>query len=147
MSIKKNAKKSVSAKPAKKVSSKKVGSSNGWKYSFTNLDKYDASGAEYKYRVKETAVTVTDNGTAVPYKTEVDTTNANNFINTELTEISGQKQWNGSDTWPDSKLSVTFQLKQDGSWAVWYRAVSMKPRLLKTWQNRMRLEIRFLRRR
>ena len=40
----------------KQIDSKTVDKSTDWKYSFTDLPKYDDNGAEYEYTVKEEAV-------------------------------------------------------------------------------------------
>ena len=91
----------------------------GNNYVFSNLDKYNANGIEYEYKVEESAVNVVDGSTAVPYKMETTATssaeNGYHFINTELTTVTARKTWNGSDSSWLSGMTVTFRLKQNGN--------------------------------
>ncbi|MFW7419372.1 Cna B-type domain-containing protein [Vagococcus fluvialis] len=64
--------------------------SGDWKYSFTNLPKYDESGNEIKYSVKEQPVD--------QYTTSVKGNDIyNTYVNTEKTEISVIKKWEDKD--------------------------------------------------
>ncbi|QNN72425.1 Cna B-type domain-containing protein [Vagococcus carniphilus] len=57
-----------------------------WKYSFTDLDMYDADGEEIKYTVNEISVP--------EYTTEVKGDNIfNTYVNKETTKISVEKKW------------------------------------------------------
>ncbi|KJU74802.1 hypothetical protein AH70_04435 [Pediococcus damnosus LMG 28219] len=90
-----------------KTDSKTVTAADNWKYSFSNLDEYDAQGNLNKYTVKEVPVT--------GYTTKQD---GDNFTNTvaDKTNISGTKTWmdgnNADHTRPDS---VTVNLLKNGS--------------------------------
>ena len=80
---------------------------NGWKYSFTNLDKYKENGTEIEYTVEEAAVdgyTTTVNGTTV----------TNSHI-PEKTSLEGTKVWDDADN-QDGKRpeSITINLFADG---------------------------------
>ena len=80
---------------------------NGWKYSFTNLDKYKENGTEIKYTVEEAAVegyTTTVNGTIV----------TNSHI-PEKTSLEGTKVWDDADN-RDGKRpeSITINLFANG---------------------------------
>ena len=100
-------------------------------YKFSDLDKYNASGTEYEYRVSETqfkvgnatytvtksrdTYTVTSNPENAP-KFNV-TQDGNNFTNKELTEFEFAKVWRIVDTpveWPDG-LNINIRLSREVS--------------------------------
>ncbi|PFP69479.1 hypothetical protein COJ95_25410, partial [Bacillus cereus] len=66
------------------VDTKEVTAANGWKYTFTNLESYDASGVAYTYTVKEQPVD--------GYKSEV---HGYDITNTKVaqTTVEGTKTW------------------------------------------------------
>ncbi|PEC13751.1 Cna B-type domain-containing protein, partial [Bacillus thuringiensis] len=68
----------------KVVDTKEVTAATNWKYTFENLQAYDANGAAYKYEVKEQAVD--------GYQTEV---KGNDITNTKVgqTKVEGTKVW------------------------------------------------------
>ena len=88
----------------KQIDSKTVDKSTDWKYSFTDLPKYDANGAEYEYTVEEDPV--------LGYSSKVD---GYNVTNTQLTEVNGEKIWNDNGD-ADGKRpgSITVNLLQNG---------------------------------
>ncbi|WP_270298002.1 Cna B-type domain-containing protein [Eggerthella sinensis] len=81
------------------LDAKTVTEADGWKYTFADLDKYDAAGDEYAYIVSETAVP--------GYTTVVDGTNITNTYvpvappvppaEPALTSVSGTKTWVDAD--------------------------------------------------
>lgn len=81
------------------LDAKTVTEADGWKYTFADLDKYDAAGDEYAYIVSETAVP--------GYTTVVDGTNITNTYlpvappvppaEPALTSVSGTKHWADAD--------------------------------------------------
>ena len=89
------------------VTSQTVTADNGWKWSFTDLDKYK-KGKEIKYTVSEDAVT--------DYTTEVKGYNITNTHTPEKTIISGSKTWNDNNN-QDGKRpeSITVRLFADGT--------------------------------
>ncbi|MBE5036187.1 Cna B-type domain-containing protein, partial [Gallibacter intestinalis] len=81
-----------------------VTADNGWKYSFTDLPKYDADGAEYEYTVKEEPV--------AGYSSKVE---GYDVTNTQLTEVNGEKVWNDNDDAAGKRPeSITVKLLQNG---------------------------------
>lgn len=68
------------------VDSKQISSADDWKCSWENLDKYDVSGKEIRYSIKEDAI---------PEYNSAIVNNENNFIitNTLTTSVSGAKTW------------------------------------------------------
>ena len=80
---------------------------DGWKYSFTNLDKYKENGTVIKYTVEE----VTVDG----YTTTVNGTTVTNSHIPEKTSIEGTKVWDDADN-QDGKRpeSITIHLYADG---------------------------------
>ena len=89
------------------VTSKTVTADNGWKWSFTDLDKYK-KGKEIKYTVSEDAVT--------DYTTEVKGYNITNTHTPEKISISGSKTWDDNDN-QDGKRpeKITVRLFADGT--------------------------------
>ena len=75
-----------------------------WKYSFTDLPKYDADGQEYKYEIDEEEVP--------GYTKKVDGTNLINTI-TGTTEVSGTKTWNAPEE-TELPKSITVILNRNG---------------------------------
>ena len=69
------------------IDAKEISEADGWKYSFTGLDKYDRNGNEIKYTVDESEVekyTKQINGYDI----------VNTYIPPETIDISGIKTWN-----------------------------------------------------
>ena len=91
----------------KEVTSKTVTSEDGWKWSFTDLDKYN-SGTEIVYTISE--------DTVADYTTVVDGYNITNTHTPEKTIISGSKTWNDNNN-QDGKRpdSITVRLFADGT--------------------------------
>ena len=89
------------------VTSQTITADNGWKWSFTDLDKYK-KGKEIKYTVSEDAVT--------DYTTEVKGYNITNTHTPEKISISGSKTWNDNNN-QDGKRpeSITVRLFADGT--------------------------------
>ena len=89
------------------VTSQTVTADNGWKWSFTDLDKYK-KGKEIKYTVSEDAVT--------DYTTEVKGYNITNTHTPEKISISGSKTWDDNDN-QDGKRpeKITVILFADGT--------------------------------
>ena len=89
------------------VTSQTVTADNGWKWSFTDLDKYK-KGKEIKYTVSEDAVT--------DYTTEVKGYNITNTHTPEKISISGSKTWDDNDN-QDGKRpeKITVRLFADGT--------------------------------
>ena len=88
------------------VTSQTITADNGWKWSFTDLDKYK-KGKEIKYTVSEDAVT--------DYTTEVKGYNITNTHTPEKISISGSKTWDDNDN-QDGKRpsSIIVNLLADG---------------------------------
>ncbi|MBJ8009949.1 Cna B-type domain-containing protein, partial [Bacillus cereus] len=74
----------------KVVDTKEVTAATNWKYTFENLQAYDANGVAYEYKVKEQPVD--------GYKSEV---NGNDITNTKI----GQTKVEGTKTWKDDNSS------------------------------------------
>ncbi|WP_413773238.1 Cna B-type domain-containing protein, partial [Bacillus cereus] len=74
----------------KVVDTKEVTAATNWKYTFENLQAYDANGVAYEYKVKEQPVD--------GYKSEV---NGNDITNTKV----GQTKVEGTKTWKDDNSS------------------------------------------
>ena len=91
----------------KEVTSKTVTSEDGWKWSFTDLDKYN-SGTEIVYTISE--------DTVADYTTVVDGYNITNTHTPEKISISGSKTWNDNGD-QDGKRpeSITVRLFADGT--------------------------------
>ena len=84
---------------------KTVSKTEQWKYSFTDLPKYDADGAEYKYTVKEEVV---PDG-------YVESVEGYNITNTYIgnLDVSGQKTWNdGNNADGKRPAEITIKLYQ-----------------------------------
>ena len=91
----------------KKVASKVVTAKDGWKWSFTNLPKYE-NGRRIVYTITEEAVE--------GYTAKVDGYDVTNSYDPEMIdEIAGSKTWNDSDN-QDGKRpeSITIRLYADG---------------------------------
>lgn len=73
------------------VSQQPTWSADGKTYSYTDLPKYDDEGYEYTYTVAEAPI---DNYISEASDNEQ---NGKDFINTELTEASGSKEWLAAD--------------------------------------------------
>lgn len=76
-----------------------------WKYEFTNLPKYDESGKEYAYSVKEEQVP--------GYDTVIsdDSTTISNYA---LTEVTGEKSWiDGNNQYQTRPKEIVVELYQD----------------------------------
>ena len=74
------------------IDAKEISEADGWKYSFTGLDKYDRNGNEIKYTVDESEVekyTKQVNGYDI-----VNTYTPDNPPTPETVDISGTKTWN-----------------------------------------------------
>ncbi|MFJ8455839.1 Cna B-type domain-containing protein, partial [Bacillus paramycoides] len=70
----------------KVVDTKEVTAETNWKYTFENLQAYDANGAAYKYEVKEQPV--------AEYESKVNGTDITN-IKVGKTAVAGTKTWKG----------------------------------------------------
>ena len=88
------------------VASKTVTANDNWKWSFTDLDKYN-SGTEIVYTISE--------DTVADYTTVVDGYNITNTHTPEKISISGSKTWDDADN-QDGKRpeSITVRLLADG---------------------------------
>ena len=88
------------------VTSKTVTANDNWKWSFTDLDKYN-SGTEIVYTISE--------DTVADYTTVVDGYNITNTHTPEKISISGSKTWDDADN-QDGKRpsSITVRLLADG---------------------------------
>ena len=88
------------------VASKTVTANDNWKWSFTDLDKYN-SGTEIVYTISEDEV--------ADYTTVVDGYNITNTHTPEKTTITGRKTWNDNNN-QDGKRpsSITVRLLADG---------------------------------
>ena len=89
------------------VASKTVTANDNWKWSFTDLDKYN-SGTEIVYTISE--------DTVADYTTVVDGYNITNTHTPEKISISGSKTWDDADN-QDGKRpeSITVRLLADGT--------------------------------
>ena len=101
----------------KEVASKTVTSEDGWKWSFTDLDKYN-SGTEIVYTISE--------DTVADYTTVVDGYNITNTHTLEKISISGSKTWDDASN-QDGKRpsSITVRLLADGR-VVSYKKITEK---------------------
>ncbi|WP_236735904.1 Cna B-type domain-containing protein, partial [Bacillus mycoides] len=88
----------------KVVDTKEVTAATNWKYTFENLQAYDANGVVYEYKVKEQPVD--------GYKSEV---NGNDITNTKVgqTEVEGTKTWK-DDNAKDRPNMIKVDLLQNG---------------------------------
>ena len=91
----------------KEVASKTVTANDNWKWSFTDLDKYN-SGTEIVYTISE--------DTVADYTTVVDGYNITNTHTPEKISISGSKTWDDASN-QDGKRpsSITVRLLADGT--------------------------------
>ncbi len=86
--------------------SKTVTADEGWKWSFTNLDKY-ANGSEITYTIEEEAV--------ADYSSEINGYDVTNTHTPGETSITVQKVWNDNNDQDDKRPdSITVQLYADG---------------------------------
>ncbi|WP_141769646.1 Cna B-type domain-containing protein, partial [Bacillus sp. 4048] len=76
----------------------------GWKYTFTDLEAYDAEGKAYEYTVKEQPL--------AGYESEV---NGTDITNTKVgeTKVEGTKTWNDNNV-TDRPSSIKVDLLQNG---------------------------------
>ncbi|MED0960209.1 Cna B-type domain-containing protein [Bacillus paramycoides] len=88
----------------KVVDTKEVTAATEWKYTFENLQAYDANGAAYKYEVKEQAVP--------GYESKV---NGYDITNTKVgeTKVEGTKTWNDGNA-TDRPEKIKVDLLQNG---------------------------------
>ncbi|MEK4471411.1 Cna B-type domain-containing protein [Bacillus sp. FSL R5-0709] len=88
----------------KVVDTKEVTEVTNWKYTFENLQAYDANGVAYEYKVKEQAVD--------GYQSEV---NGNDITNTKVgkTKVEGTKTWK-DDNAKDRPTMIKVDLLQNG---------------------------------
>ncbi|MGE6590432.1 Cna B-type domain-containing protein [Bacillus mycoides] len=88
----------------KVVDTKEVSKATNWKYTFENLQAYDANGVAYKYEVKEQAVD--------GYQTEV---KGYDITNTKVgeTKVEGTKTWNDNNA-TDRPKAIKVVLLQNG---------------------------------
>ncbi|WP_280147517.1 Cna B-type domain-containing protein, partial [Bacillus cereus] len=86
------------------VDTKEVTAENGWKYTFTNLESYDASGVAYTYTVKEQPVD--------GYKSEV---HGYDITNTKVaqTTVEGTKTWKDGNA-TNRPTTIKVDLLQNG---------------------------------
>ncbi|PFA08194.1 Cna B-type domain-containing protein, partial [Bacillus cereus] len=89
----------------KVVDTKEVTAATEWKYTFENLQAYDADGAAYKYEVKEQAVP--------GYESKV---NGTDITNTKVgkTKVEGTKTWNDGNA-TDRPTMIKVDLLQNGN--------------------------------
>ncbi|MED1463599.1 Cna B-type domain-containing protein [Bacillus paramycoides] len=87
------------------IGTQDVTAANGWKYTFTNLESYDANGVAYTYTVKEEPV--------AGYKSEV---NGYDITNTKVgeTTVEGTKTWKDNASL-DRPSSIKVDLLQNGN--------------------------------
>ena len=89
------------------VTSQTVTADNGWKWSFTGLDKYN-SGTEIVYTISE--------DTVADYTTVVDGYNITNTHTPEKISISGSKTWDDADNQDGKRPDrITVRLLADGT--------------------------------
>ncbi|HDX9591449.1 TPA: Cna B-type domain-containing protein, partial [Bacillus pseudomycoides] len=88
-----------------KIDTKEVTATNSWKYTFDNLEAYDAEGKAYKYEVKEEPV--------AGYKSEV---NGYDITNTKVgkTKVEGTKTWNDNNA-TDRPSTIKVDLLQNAT--------------------------------
>ncbi len=86
------------------IDTKEVTADSDWKYSFTDLDKYDKNGEVYEYTIKEQAVE--------KYQSTVDGYDVTN-LRVGKTEVSGTKTWKDENV-EDRPDSITVKLLQNG---------------------------------
>ncbi|QWG87017.1 Cna B-type domain-containing protein [Bacillus mycoides] len=88
----------------KVVDTKEVTEATNWKYTFENLQAYDANGVAYEYKVKEQTVD--------GYKSEV---KGNDITNTKVgeTKVEGTKTWNDNNA-TDRPTMIKVDLLQNG---------------------------------
>ncbi|MDC2867944.1 Cna B-type domain-containing protein, partial [Bacillus sp. BP-3] len=86
------------------IDTKDVTATSNWKYTFDNLQAYDANGVAYKYEVKEQPVD--------GYKSEV---NGYDITNTKVsqTRVDGTKTWNDNNA-TDRPATIKVDLLQNG---------------------------------
>ncbi|PEA56645.1 hypothetical protein CON64_01655 [Bacillus pseudomycoides] len=89
-----------------KIDTKEVTASNNWKYTFADLEAYDANGVAYKYEVKEQPV--------AGYESKV---NGYDITNTKVgkTAVEGTKIWN-DDNATNRPSAIKVDLYQNGKW-------------------------------
>ncbi|WP_234785670.1 Cna B-type domain-containing protein [Bacillus mycoides] len=87
------------------IGTQDVKAANGWKYTFTNLESYDASGVAYTYTVKEQPVD--------GYKSEV---KGYDITNTKVaqTTVEGTKTWKDGNT-TNRPTMIKVDLLQNGN--------------------------------
>ncbi|ENQ3079634.1 Cna B-type domain-containing protein [Bacillus cereus] len=88
-----------------KIDTKEVTATNNWKYTFDNLEVYDANGVAYKYEVKEKPVP--------GYKSEV---NGYDITNTKVgkTKVEGTKTWKDNNA-TNRPSTIKVNLLQNGT--------------------------------
>ena len=86
------------------IATKEVTAETDWKYSFTDLEKYDESGVAYDYAVKEHAVP--------GYKSEVNGFNITNTLS-DQTSVVVTKGWKDDEA-KDRPDAITVHLLQNG---------------------------------
>ncbi|URZ88041.1 Cna B-type domain-containing protein [Floricoccus penangensis] len=90
----------------KKVDSKVVKESDGWKYNFTQLPKFK-SGKEIVYTVEEVKVS--------GYEPTIDGNNITNTHETSLIKVNGKKTWDDGDNQDNTRpTSIIVNLLADG---------------------------------
>ncbi|WP_297077412.1 Cna B-type domain-containing protein [uncultured Enterococcus sp.] len=78
---------------------------NNWKYEFTNLPKYDETGKEYEYSIKEDAV---------PGYDSVVSSDSQVISNYAHTEVEGEKKWeDGNNQYGTRPKEIVVQLLQN----------------------------------
>ncbi|QWH86549.1 Cna B-type domain-containing protein [Bacillus mycoides] len=89
----------------KVVDTKEVTAATNWKYTFADVEAYDANGVAYTYTVKEQPV--------AGYKSEV---NGYNITNTKdaKTTVAGTKTWNDNNA-TDRPTTIKVDLLQNGN--------------------------------
>ncbi|WP_433773437.1 Cna B-type domain-containing protein, partial [Bacillus wiedmannii] len=92
----------------KVIDTKEVSKATDWKYTFENLQAYDANGAAYKYEVKEQPVD--------GYKSEV---KGYDITNTKVgeTKVEGTKTWNDNNATDRPKTIKVDLIQKDNSQA------------------------------
>ena len=92
----------------KKVKSQQITAADGWKYSFTDLPKYNDDGKEIKYTITEDAV--------AGYTSSIDGYNITNTYTPEKVQVSGSKNWNDDGNAAGTRPgSITIRLYANGS--------------------------------
>ncbi|MBE7124132.1 Cna B-type domain-containing protein, partial [Bacillus cereus] len=89
----------------KVVETKEVSKATNWKYTFENLQAYDANGVAYEYKVKEQAVD--------GYQSEV---KGYDIINTKVAKLTveGTKTWKDGNA-TDRPVMIKVNLLQNGN--------------------------------